>query len=97
MTQGTWTPAPEQQPDGTRRVRLPRESAMELLFEDHTDSPYAILMRPEQCGTLPARRDVGRTDIRCLVYSDGPRLELDIPARFRLASRLPHLQPWTTR
>ena len=97
VTQGAWTPPPVPQPDGTRRMRPPAENAMELLFEDHSASPYAVVLPPSQCFGSPSRQDAGRTDLRCLVYSEGPTLELEIPARYRRASRLPCLKPWSTR
>jgi hypothetical protein len=96
VTRGQWTPAPMRLPDNTVRQQHPRE-ALELLFEDGSDSPFVLHVGAESVDRLPSRQDDGRTHLRCLVYTEGPTLELEIPARFRRAARLPHLKPWVER
>lgn len=96
ITRGEWTPELVRQPDGSRRVQHPRD-AIELLFEDHTDSPMAMHLVVEQVDRMPVRADEGRTDLQLLVYTAGPTLEMELPARYRRARRLPHLKPWGER
>lgn len=67
--------------------------ALELLFEDGSDSPYVIHVQGAQVDRLPPTTDAGRTDLRCLVYTQ-TGLALELPARYRTASELPYLRPW---
>lgn len=96
LTRGMWTPPPQPQEDGTRRIQHPREG-LELLWEDHTDSPFSIHLGAAEVDRLPARQDEGRTDLRLLVYAEGIELVQEIPARYRRASKLPYLKPWSSR
>lgn len=84
-TRGTWYV------EGTH----PRKDSFEFMFEDDSDAPYSIHIVREQIDRLPAAADEGRTDLTCLVYTDGPKLELELPARYRRAKRLPCLQVWS--
>ena len=67
--------------------------AVEILFEDHTESPFSLHVGANQCSTLPTVADSGRTDLRCIVYSYGLKVLADLPAKFRMA-QLPCLAPW---
>lgn len=67
--------------------------ALELLFEDGSDSPFVLHVLAAQVDRMPARTDEGRTDLRCLIYTK-TGLALDLPARYRRATRLPDLRPW---
>ena len=74
-----------------------RTDALELLFEDGTDSPYAIHMGLEQIDRLPLPRDVDRE-------GDPPRWifsawtpagrALVLPCRYRIVTHLPYLRAW---
>lgn len=66
---------------------------VELLFEDGSDSPYVIHVQGAQVDRLPPTTDAGRTDLRCLVYTQ-TGLALELPARYRTAPKLPFLRPW---
>lgn len=84
ITRGTWYPPGS----------YPRQNAFELLFEDYSAAPYSIHVSMEQVDRLPIESDEGRTDLKCLVYTEGPTLRLALPARYRRAKRLPYLKPW---
>lgn len=66
----------------------------EVLFDDGTDSPYSLLLDGQQMvSPHPADSEHGR-EVQVSVWTRGPRRVLDAPARFRVVSRLPCLQPW---
>lgn len=68
---------------------------LELLFEDHTDTPFQLWIDGQQCDrSLPQEED-GRTDLRFLVYGPGCKLLLDRPARYRRVKRIPWMKPWS--
>jgi hypothetical protein len=94
ITRGTWHRPPALQPDGTKRLMHPRPDALELLFEDDTATPYVMHLSRESIDRLPTRADEGREDLRLHVYTAGPTLALDFPARYRRASKLPYLKRW---
>lgn len=84
---------------GARYVLVTRglyqgRDAIELLFEDGSDSPYAVHIDARQVDRIPARGDSGRTDLRFLVYVQPGDLACELPARFRWASPLPYMRPW---
>ncbi len=72
--------------------------AYEVLFEDGSNTPFAIHTLATQWDRLIAKTDDGRTDICFHVYhqaSDGqPKLLKQWAARFRVVGHLPHLRPW---
>jgi hypothetical protein len=80
--------------DGILRQPPAKNEALELMFEDHSRSPYVIHLSRPQYDPAPAKSDRGRTDLELLVYTDGPELRLRLPARYRSVARLPHLRPW---
>lgn len=67
--------------------------ALELLFEDGSDSPFSLHVLAAQVDRMPARSDEGRTDLWCLIYTEAG-LALDLPARYRSSDSLPDLRPW---
>lgn len=84
-TQGLWRPSPGESP----------REAIELLFEDQSDSPFVMYVVAEQVDRMPSRRDSGRADLHALVYTAGPTLALRMPARFRTHASLPYCRPWS--
>ena len=74
-----------------------RKDALELMWEDGSDDPFAIHLSREQLDRLIPPENVER-QIACLVYVRGfagtPLLKGDWPARFRTAKTLPCLRPW---
>lgn len=68
--------------------------AYEILFDDHTDSPYSLMVDGRQFASLqPEDREHGK-EVRVSVWVRGPERVLEMPARFRVVRRLPCLQPW---
>lgn len=82
ITQGPW-----------RRERRPH--ALELLWEDESDTPFFLLIAEAQFDRLFDENAVGRR-VACHVYKRGlldtPELVGIWPARLRLAPSLPHLK-----
>ncbi len=67
-------------------------SAVELLFEDHTDSPFSVLMAAAQ---VDRRVDCTQPQdgFNVTVWSRNGKL-LSMPGKLRKATELPCLQPW---
>lgn len=72
-----------------------KQDAIEVLFEDGTDTPFAIQFGLEQCDRLPLDSDQGRELVLTVWVCRGgkPKLALSWPAWYRRAKRLPCLQP----
>jgi hypothetical protein len=67
--------------------------AIELLFEDESDSPYCVHLVAEQCDRLiPDYQQGGGFDIIVLTRG-GEKLRL--PGKYRHVNSIPYLQPWT--
>jgi len=67
------------------------DDAFELMFEDGSDSPYALWLSATSLDRLPAAQDVGR-EFRFSAWRPGPRCVLRLPCWYRLASALPCLK-----
>lgn len=66
-----------------------KEDALELLFEDFSDTPYAIHVVTEQCDMLPD----GKGDWRLSVWSrEGKRFEC--PLKYRHVDKIPCMKEW---
>jgi hypothetical protein len=70
-----------------------RDDAFELLFDDHTPSPFALHLSPESFDRLPARGDEGRSFVLS-VWTRGPVKQLERPCRYRRVPSIPCLKPW---
>lgn len=76
------------------RGNLQGRDALEIMFEDHSDSPYAIHMVAEQCDRLfPAEGD-GVVFPLTLWTEAG--LQGTYTARYRESGSLPDLSPWSS-
>lgn len=77
-----------------------QKDAVELLWEDGTDAPFAVHLSAPQCRELGTLGWDGPA-LACRVYTGGPagepRLAGEWAARFRTARALPCLQPWGDR
>jgi hypothetical protein len=63
--------------------------ALELLFEDFSDSPYALHLSIGQCDMLPG----GEGDWKLAVWSrDGKQYECEL--KYRHVDQIPCLKPW---
>lgn len=67
--------------------------AIEILFDDRSDSPFALQLSPESCDRLPPAADAGRR-ITLTVWTRGPVKMLELPCGFRTVPRIPCLEPW---
>jgi len=67
-----------------------RADAMELLFEDGSDSPYCLHIVPQQLDRLPTAADQGWKG-KLLVYTKGLNLEFTRPVYYRQVKELPCL------
>lgn len=80
-------------------IRRPQEQrlALELLWEDDTDTPFAVHLGPQQIDRIPAAGDDGRTIVVSVWqrgYGREPTCILSQPGRLRIVSRMPYLRPW---
>jgi hypothetical protein len=71
-----------------------RPDAIELLFDDGSDAPYAMHVGIEQIDRIPPDSESGRT-LTVTVWRDGPTMVLERLGRYRRVSRLPCLEPWS--
>ncbi len=71
--------------------------AVEILFEDHTASPYCLHLVVEQFDMVPAASDRDRPGDaprwRVAVYTEQGK-QFEIPARLRLTKKLPYMKEW---
>lgn len=65
---------------------------MELLFEDHTDYPYSLLLCAGQVDRNPASSDAGRK-LPLSVWTKGCNKVLEMDSYFRVVDRIPYLKP----
>jgi hypothetical protein len=72
-----------------------RADAFELLFEDHSDSPYALRLSPESFDLLPCEPELGSA-WRLALWVSGPRRVAEYEVRYRRVPALPWLKPWAT-
>ncbi len=70
--------------------------AVELLFEDQSDDPYALHLSPESFDLLPAEPQPGREWVLTVWDNkkDRPHKALERPCHWRRVPRLPWLRPW---
>lgn len=66
--------------------------ALELLFEDGSNSPYCLHMTMEQTDRTLPESDQGGGFVVAVWTRHGEQLRL--PAKYRTASALPCLKPW---
>ena len=69
-----------------------RPEGIELLFEDFSDSPYAIHMLPEQCDMLPD----GKGKWMFAVWTREGR-QFKCPLKIRKVDEIPFLKKWKKR
>lgn len=67
-----------------------KADALEIMFEDKSDSPYAIWIVPEQCDRLPLDSDVGKQKIFSAWTRSGKAFE--IPCYYRRVKQLPWMK-----
>lgn len=70
-----------------------KRDMFEFMFEDFSEAPYSLWVCPEHLETLPASFDNGK-EFKFLLYSKGLKLELEVPAYYRIVKTLPYLKSW---
>ena len=68
-----------------------RPDAIEVLLEDHTDTPFSFHFGAEQYDILPNKTQQG---LAFSIWGHGPRKLLELPCSFRTVPELPWLKPW---
>ena len=68
-----------------------RES-LEIMFEDGSNSPFALHMSTEQVDRLFSDADRHK-EFRLSIWTQGGK-QAEFPCRYRKAKRLPYLKPW---
>jgi len=66
--------------------------ALEILFDDGSDNPFALHLGLEQTDRLPPQTEHGRSLVFTAWTQEGEQLRL--PARYRVVVEIPCLQPW---
>jgi len=67
--------------------------AIELLFEDESDSPYCLHLVAEQCDRLIPDTDQGGGFVITVWTRGGEKLRL--PGKYRHVEKIPCLEPWS--
>ena len=71
-----------------------KRTAYEVLFEDGTQNPYAVMSDISAWDRLLPQNESGREGIRLLIYTRGCSLSVELEAKFRVVPSLPYLKPW---
>lgn len=66
--------------------------ALELLFDDDTDTPFCLHLGQGSFDRLPLDEDCGR-ELLLSVWLSGPRKTLELPAFYRRVAQLPWMKP----
>jgi hypothetical protein len=77
----------------TRGLYEGKDGALELLFDDASDSPYAIFLDPAQADRRWLPSDEGKR-IPFVVYLHGPLPIWQTTCRLRRTRQLPYLKAW---
>lgn len=74
------------------RGKFQGRDALELLFEDNSDSPFSIHIETKQTDRLIPDFEQGGGFVVTVWTKSGQKLRL--PGKYRVVETLPHLQPW---
>lgn len=74
------------------RPDVGQRDAIEILFDDHTPTPYAVHIGANQVDRMPAASDAGR-EFDFSVWVDGPRCVLRSRCTYRAVKHLPWMKP----
>lgn len=69
-----------------------KTEAIELVFEDHSSTPFSLHFGSEQIDRLPDDSDRGKEFVFSVWTMTGKKLEL--PGKYRKVKRIPWLKPW---
>ncbi|MGB6053727.1 MAG: hypothetical protein WBG17_00660 [Burkholderiaceae bacterium] len=76
----------------TRGALMGRPDALEVLFDDDSDAPYALHIVREQIDRIVPESDAG-SGIVVTVWSRMGKLA-EWPGHYRVAAALPYMEPW---
>ena len=69
--------------------------AIEILWEDHTETPIAWHLTADSCLTMPGDPGEQQWTVTCWVERRGkPHKAIERPCHWRRVKSLPHLRPW---
>lgn len=73
------------------------QEAVELLFEDGTDSPYVLTLTAESFDMLPGEPEPGREWVLSawVLKDERPHKTYERPMRWRRSASIPDLRPWS--
>ena len=71
--------------------------AVELLFEDNSDTPYVLHLGMNQTDRSPGNADYGRIDVPITLWTKGPNKAGSFFRRLRRNDRLPFMKPWRSK
>ena len=76
-----------------------KQDGIEIMWEDGSDSPYALHLTPESFDLLPAEPEAGREWVLTVyVAKDGiPHKALERRCHWRRVDRIPCLEPWSPK
>jgi hypothetical protein len=70
------------------------QDALELCFDDNSESPYALHTAIQAADMLPQLGDRFMASVWTRGSGESAVCQLRVPARYRHAARLPHMKPW---
>lgn len=68
--------------------------AYEILFDDHTKSPFSLIIGDNQIFSLQVADSEQGKALMVAVWMKGPKKVFEMPARFRVVDKLPCLKAW---
>lgn len=71
----------------------PKKFAIELLFEDHTQTPFSIHMSPEACLSLFPLAENSKVPRKMTIWTEGLHKAAELPIYSRNVPKLPWLKP----
>jgi hypothetical protein len=71
--------------------RMGQTEAMEILFEDDTDSPFSLQLGAPQVERFPLPEDEGREFV-LTIWTAGPKKQITLPAYYRRVDNIPCLK-----
>ena len=78
---------------------MKKKDALELLFEDYTDSPYILQIASSQVDRMPEDSDQDRKGEKprwmFAIYTEADGKIFEVPARYRRAKKLPYMKEWS--
>lgn len=75
--------------------RIAMVDAVEVMLDDDSDSPYALMLAMEQVQVVPRDDDSVKEFLFSVwVWKGKPHKAMERPARYRRVKQLPCMEPW---